>query len=161
MKKFMWVALGVLLFMVPSYAQGTPEWDAAAGYSYLHTGGTGLHGVSGSVAYNFNNVLAGVGDLGVVHTDGTTVTSYTFGPRFNYRTGDVTPYFEALFGGSHFYSGVNPFTFAIEGGTDINLWRDGMIGLRPEMGYMGFHRNGSTLNGFRFGLSVVFHIGEK
>jgi hypothetical protein len=73
----------------------------------------------------------------------------------------VTPYFEVLFGGSHFYQGVNPFTYAIEGGADLNLTRDGGVGLRPELGYMGFHENGSNLNGFRFGLSIVFHIGEK
>lgn len=161
MKKFMWVALGLLLFVVPSHAQDTPAWDAAVGYSYLHTGGFGFSGVSGSVAYNLNSVLGAVGDLGVVHREGTTITSYTFGPRFNYRMDQVTPYFEVLFGGSHFYQGVNPFTYAIEGGADWNFTRDGRVGIRPEMGYMGFRDHGSTLNGFRFGLSLVFHLGEK
>jgi hypothetical protein len=73
----------------------------------------------------------------------------------------ITPYFEVLFGGSHFYSGVNPFTYAIEGGVDLNLTRDGRVGLRPELGYMGFRDNGSTLNSFRFGLGLVFHLGQR
>jgi hypothetical protein len=162
MKKLMWAALGLLLFVVPSRAQSTPAVDAAVGYSYLHVGGTGFNGVSGSLAYNLNHVVGAVGDLGVVHAEGTTITSYTFGPRFSYRSYDkVTPFFEVLFGGSHFAEGVNPFTYAIEGGADLDLSRDGSVGLRPEMGYMGFHENGSTLNGFRFGLSIVFHIGER
>jgi len=161
MKKLMWVVLCLSLFAVPSHAQETPAWDAAVGYSYLHTGGTGFNGVSGSVAYNVNNVLGAVGDLGIVHATGTTITSYTFGPRFNYRMEKVSPYFEVLFGGSHFHDGVNPFTYAIEGGADLNLTRDGTVGLRPEMGYMGFRENGSTLNGFRFGLSLVFHLGQE
>lgn len=160
MNRFMWVALGLLLFAVPSHAQDQP-WDAAVGYSYLHVGGTGFSGVGGSLAYNLNNVLGAVGDLGVVHAKTTTITSYTFGPRFSYRMDQVTPYAEVLFGGSHFYSGFNPFTYAIEGGTDLNFTRDGTIGLRPEMGYMGFHRSGSNLNGFRFALSIVFHLGQK
>ena len=161
MRKLMWAAFGLLLFVVPSQAQNTPVVDAAFGYSYLHVSGVGFHGVSGSVTYNVNDVIGAVADLGVVHANNTTITSYTFGPRFNYRMNRVTPYFEALFGGSHFYEGLNPFTFGLEGGTDLDLSRDGSIALRPEMGYVGFREYGSTRNSFRFGLSIVFHLGQK
>jgi hypothetical protein len=163
MKKSLWVALGLLLFVIPSHAQDVPQIDAAVGYNLLHLEGVNLNGASGSVAYNFNKVLGGVGDFGVVDGHSVTITNYVFGPRFNYRPSEkFTPYFEVLFGGSHLSAtgdSVNAFTYNLEGGVDVNFTPK--VGLRPELGYEGLHANGQNVNTFRLAIQLVFHLGQK
>jgi hypothetical protein len=177
MKKLLWVTLACALFALPSHAQSTPAADASVGYSFLRltgSGGANLNGVSGSVSYNANSWLGLVGDLGVYHGSpsgiGFTAVTYTFGPRISYRNDSkVTPFVQALFGGSHFsanFAGFgsassNPFAFDFGGGADLPLGSSDRVGLRPQFDYIGFHSNGSTANSVRISVALVFHLGQR
>jgi outer membrane immunogenic protein len=176
MKKLMWAALALTLAAATSFAQNTPKADVGVGYAFLHLsangGSTNMNGFDGSVAYNVSDWIGIVGDLGYYHSSPSGVSlndvSYTFGPRFSYRKSDkVVPFFQALFGGSHLSAAfggssgaVNPFAFAFGGGADIPLKGD-KIGLRPEFDYLGQRTNGTTLNGARLSVGLVFHLGKK
>ena len=176
MKRLLWMLLAFALFAVPSHAQQTPLVDVSGGYSYFHISGSGglsLNGVSGSVAYNANDWLGLVGDIGVYHGSpagvGVTASTYTFGPRFSYHGSDkVTPFAQALFGGSHvsasfggFGASSNPFAFSFGGGADVPLGGSGRFALRPEVDYFGLRSNGSTANSVRIFVSIVFRFGER
>ena len=144
--------LGVLaLFGGVARAQERQTVEVFAGYSYLRanpaTSGVdsfSVNGGSGSVAYNVNNWLSGVADLGGYHTgnilgtglDGT-LSTYLFGPRVSYRHfSRVTPFGEVLFGVAHAGSDVfgtannqNAFAMTVGGGFDYRL--SSHLSLRP------------------------------
>jgi len=176
MKKFMLAAVALALLPLSSRAQSTPQADVSVGYSLLEVDEGyifGLNGVSGSAAYNINNWLGAVADIGVYHGspsgEGLTAETFLFGPRFSYRkTGRVVPFAQALFGPSHAsgeYSGAaistTPFAFAFGGGADIGLGSSCRIAFRPQAEYLGFRTEGATSNTARVSLSLVFHIGKK
>jgi outer membrane immunogenic protein len=173
MKKFMWVALAISLFVIPSQAQQvTPASDVSAGYSFLRVGGSNgvnMNGGTGSVAFNANDWLGFVGDFGFYHASpsgvGLSATTYQFGPRFSYRAGGkVVPFGEALFGGARLSSSgiaTNPFAYTMGGGADLQLGVSDKWSLRPEFEYVGMRQNGSTENCMRISVGIVFHLGQK
>ena len=173
MKKLVLAAVVFAFLPQLCRAQDTPKADLAAGYSLLEVlkGFTiGMHGGSGSVAWNVNNWLGAVGDFGAYHHGplDLTVGTYTFGPRFSYRKSDrFIPFAQVLFGGQHAsavsggFTGLNAFTFASGAGADIGLGSGASVALRPQMEYFGFRANGSTTNTARLSIGIVFHIGKK
>jgi hypothetical protein len=110
-------------------AQEGPRAELFGGYEYLHLnpGGTGCHGFGANLAYNLNNWLAAVGDLGVCkETGGSTFhnVNYLFGPRFHHHSyGKVTPFAQVLLGDQH-AAGINlafdSFAMTLGGGADYN-----------------------------------------
>jgi len=144
--------LGVLAFFGGvARAQERQTVEVFAGYSYLRanpaTSGVdsfSVNGGSASVAYNVNNWLSGVADLGGYHAgnilgtglDGT-LSTYLFGPRVSYRHfSRVTPFGEVLFGVAHAGSEVfgtansqNAFAMTVGGGFDYRL--NSHFSLRP------------------------------
>jgi hypothetical protein len=176
MKKLMWAAIALSLFAMTSQAQETPKADVGLGYAFVHVSASGtsanLNGFNGSIAFNATNVLGIVADIGYYHGSPSGVslndTSYAFGPRFSFRKSEkAVPYVQALFGGSHLSAAfggssgsVNPFLYAFGGGIDVPL-KGEKVGLRPEFDYVGQRTNGTTLNGVRIGVGIVFHIGSK
>jgi opacity protein-like surface antigen len=136
--------LGVLAFFGGvARAQERQTVEVFAGYSYLRANpatsgvdGFSLNGGSASGAYNINNWLSGVADLGGYHTNnilGTgldgTLSTYLFGPRVSYRHfSRVTPFGEVLFGVAHAGSDVfgttnsqNAFAMTVGGGFDYRV----------------------------------------
>jgi Outer membrane protein beta-barrel domain len=177
--KTMKIILAVLAFSllaIGSYAQDAPKADVSVGYSYLHlngsdgSSGASLNGFAGSAAFNLNSWFGIVGDFGAYHGSPSGVsltgTSYTFGPRISIRATDkLVPFFETLFGGSHFsasFSGasgsVNPFAFGFGGGADLSITHSNRIAVRPEVDYFGFRANGNTENSERVSISLVFNF---
>lgn len=177
--------LGMLLFFgAAAAAQETPKVDAFAGYSYVRanpaTSGApnfNLHGGSASVAWNVNNWLGIVGDVGGYHTgeisgvsvDVTTYT-YLFGPRVSYRKYDrFTPFGQVLFGGAHqsisaggASTSDNAFAMSFGGGLDAKLtkrfsWRVGQVEYLltrfPET-----TTSAETQNNLRVSTGIVFHF---
>src|SRR2546421_11093650 len=136
--------LGVLaLFAGVARAQERQTVEVFAGYSYLRANpstsgsdGFSLNGGSASIAYNVNNWLSGVADLGGYHSgnilssgvDGT-LSTYLFGPRVSYRHfGRVTPFGEVLFGVARADASVagasgtgNAFAMTVGGGGDYKM----------------------------------------
>jgi opacity protein-like surface antigen len=166
MKRLLFLGLGLLSLAVPSRAQSV---DASVGYSYFRVGGSGgvnQNGISGSVAYNPNRWLGLVGDLGVYHASpsGVSLNTYTFlfGPRLSIRNpSKVTPFAQALVGGSHLTFGSgggssNQFAFSVGGGVDIALLPH--LALRPQLDYVGLHNAGFTTNCTRVSLGFVVHF---
>lgn len=174
MRKLICIALLIAATSMVAKAQETPAADVSAGYSYFRLGGSGgtnQNGVSGSLAYNVNNWLGAVGDFGGYHSSpsGVSLTTYTymFGPRLSYRTeSTVTPFAQALFGGSHLTASAfgtsgsgNAFAFSFGGGADFRLTDN--LAFRPQFDYVGLHSNGSTENCARISAAIVFRFGQK
>jgi opacity protein-like surface antigen len=131
------------LFGAAAQAQERQTIDVFAGYSYVRANpstsgvdGFSLNGGSASVAYNFNNWLSGVADLGGYNNSNvlgsgvnSTLSTYLFGPRVSIRRfSRVTPFAEVLFGvahtGSTFLNTTNsqtPFAMTVGGGLDYRL----------------------------------------
>lgn len=174
MKKLACIALLVIAAPFAARAQETPAADVSVGYSYLRIGGsngTNQNGVSGSVAYNANNWVGIVGDIGFYYSSpqrvGLTTVTYMFGPRFSYRTDSrVTPFAQVLLGGSHMSASLgglsatsNPFAYSFGGGVDLGLSDN--LSFRPQVDYVGLRSNGSTSNCARISAAIVFHFGQK
>jgi outer membrane immunogenic protein len=182
--RFVVSLLAVLFFFGGAvYAQERPTFDVFAGYSYVRerpSSGTAndfsLNGGSASFAYNFNNWLSGVGDVGAYHngnilgtkTDGT-LTTYLFGPRVSYRHfGKVTPFGEVLFGGAHAAANLlqgdsrNAFAMTVGAGVDYRVNK--RLSIRPlKVDYLltRFSEPGigtRSQNNVRASAGVVFHF---
>jgi len=111
MKKSLIAILG-LLGAITGAAQTVPHAETFLGYTYLrfntatNVPSFSANGGSGQFAYNFNNWLGAVADLGGVHNGNiggvqldTTTASFLFGPRMSMHYSRIRPYFQALFGG--------------------------------------------------------------
>src|SRR5690348_11888412 len=173
------------LFGVAAQAQERKTIDVFAGYSYVRanpastgTDGFSLNGGSASVAYNFNNWLSGVADLGGYHStnilgsgvDGT-LSTYLFGPRVSYHHfGRVTPFGEVLFGVAHTGANVlntsdsqNAFAMTVGGGIDYRI--NSRFSIRPaKVDYLltRFNEFGTTnaqsQNNLRVSTGIVFRF---
>jgi len=109
------VLLGmVLLFALAAAAQDMPKMETFLGYTYVRTGSAtniptlSANGGSGQFVYNFSKYFGGVLDLGAVHNGNlggfqidSTAVNFLAGPRWSFRFSRLTPYLEALFGGSY------------------------------------------------------------
>ncbi len=169
------LALLCSLLAVLSPAQDTPAADVAVAYSplYIIKGFTiWNNGGSGSVAVNASSWFGVAGDFGgyVGHIPQILAgETYLAGPRFSYRKfGNVVPYAQALFGGSHFSEstggitgGGNEFAFALGGGADIGLGSSRKFALRLGADYFGIRSSGSTTPSVRLAAGIVYRLGHR
>jgi outer membrane protein OmpA-like peptidoglycan-associated protein len=102
------------MFACAAGAQETSKVDIFLGYQYVRffsqNNGPAFngHGGDGQVAYNFNRWLAGVIDLGGIHSNGfgglpidSTTANFMAGPRVTFRKWErFAPFAEAVFGGA-------------------------------------------------------------
>jgi hypothetical protein len=165
MKKLIIPFLALSVFAIPSRAQSV---DVSVGYSYFRLGGSGginQNGVSGSLAYNLKSFswLGIVGDFGGYHASpgGVTLNTYTylFGPRLTLRNpSKITPFGQALLGGSRLTDGgsSNQFAYSIGGGVDIGLLPH--LAFRPQVDYVGLNTPGSHANCTRVSAGFVVHF---
>jgi opacity protein-like surface antigen len=174
------------LFGAAAQAQeGRKPIEVFAGYSYVRdnpatprANSFNLNGGNGSVAYNVNDWLSAVADLGGYHnTDvfgsggSDTLSTFLFGPRVSYRHfGRVTPFGEALFGVAHTGRALlatnnsqNAFAMAIGGGFDYRL--SSHFSVRPaEIDYLLTRFNEFTdpraqsQNNLRVSTGIVFRF---
>jgi hypothetical protein len=103
-----------------AYGQDVPKADLFLGYSFLRANSAReipaftANGGLGSIAWNFNNYIAGEAEIGGYHNGNihniqfdTTMMTYLFGPRFSFgRSRTVSPYVHTLFGGIHLTSSL-------------------------------------------------------
>jgi len=163
----------------------TPQFEVSGTYSYVRAnaansdGGYNLNGGSASFAYNFSDRFAVVADGGIYRFGGlpsgidSTMYTYLFGPRYNFRkVSRVTPFAEVLLGGGRLNAssggisaGENGFSMAIGGGLDWPLRHRFSIRL-IEADYLltRFDRvtgTSATQNDVRISAGLVFRFGSK
>ena len=141
------------------------------------------NGGAGYAVYNVNRVLGVAADVGGYHNGNpsnwdTTMFTYLFGPRFNWRKSRVTSYVQALAGGARVWtsvddpatalstrSGQNAFSTAFGGGFDVSLTDH--ISVKPfQMEYLmtraaGVFNNNNLQNNMRYSAGFVFRFGKK
>ncbi len=166
---FILVAL-VLFVAAPAMAQETPKAELFGGYEYLRiSGGNNCHGGGGNLAYNFNDWLGGVVDLGACKVTGLPAgasahdVNYLFGPRVSYRSyGSLTPFGQVLFGGQHLGTNVgtaNSFAMTIGGGADYKFTEH--VSFRGQAEYLYTHFGGVRQNNARIEAGIVYRWGGR
>lgn len=164
MKKVALLALGLVLFAIPSHAQSA---DAAIGYSYFrlsNSNGLNENGVSGSVAI-YHHWFGIAGDFGVYHAApggvSTNTYSFLFGPRLMLKNPTkINPFVQGLVGGAHLNASglgsTNDFAFSFGGGVDLGFAPH--LALRPQVDYVGIRESGQTVNCTRVSVGVAIHF---
>ena len=133
------VVFGIfLLFAVSALAQELPRVETYLGYTFVRVNSAinvpafSANGGMGEIAFNFSKWFAGVGSFPAVHNGNIsglhvdqTLFGYMFGPRLHFRLGRLTPFGEALFGGTHdTRSFRNPVPVTIVGGVNtVNVFQ--------------------------------------
>jgi hypothetical protein len=145
----------VLLFglATPTAAQGR----LGAGVSWLDEAGTGT-GMTFDYAHPIvpftTGTLSAVGDLGFNWFDGTTVSSYLGGVRYQLSFGRVAPFGQFLLGAEHCCGATD---FAIQPGFGVDITITPLVGFRGQVDFRNVALEGGDLNGQRytFGISLA------
>jgi|SRR5579871_2493522 hypothetical protein len=175
MKYPLWLALLVTSLAGVAGAQTAPSGDLSVGYSplYILKGYTvWMNGARGTASFNINDWLSVAGDIGGYRgfvPESITGETYLFGPRISFRKQPrMTPFLQALFGGSHFseYTGGitgvgQEFAFMVGGGGDFALARESKFALRLEGDFVGIRSSGSTTPAARLSIGFVYRLGGK
>jgi hypothetical protein len=173
MKYPIWLALLFAILAGSATAQTFPSGDITVGYSPLDIlkGYTiFMNGARGSAAFNVNHWFSVVGDVGGYQShvpESITGETYLFGPRVSLRRQPwMTPFVQALFGGSHFseYTGGitgvgQQFAFLVGGGGDLSFTRQSRFAIRLEGDFVGIRSSGSTTPAARLSVGIVYRIG--
>jgi opacity protein-like surface antigen len=187
MKKLFGMLALVAIFSVPTLAQGTPTFEAGAGYQYrsfdVPGGGPRLNmnGWQISADANINHWLGVTADFdGTYATFGggdNTVYSYMVGPQI-YPLGHhvITPYVNVLFGGAHFgfsncggggcNDSENKFAWGGGGGVDLTVSKHFAIRLAQiEYERTRFFDAGSEgipfQDNYKIGAGLLIRFGER
>ncbi|HKW65264.1 MAG TPA: hypothetical protein VJN89_22115 [Candidatus Acidoferrum sp.] len=163
MKKLALLALGLVLFAIPSHAQSA---DASIGYSYFrlsNSNGLNENGVSGSVAV-YKHWFGIAGDFGVYHASpagvGTNTYTFLFGPRLMLKNPTkINPFAQGMVGGARLTASgasVTDLAFSFGGGVDIGLAP--FLALRPQVDYVGIRDSGQTVNCTRVSVALAIHF---
>ena len=174
MRRWAWFAVVVMAavaFARPAMAQDASKVEAFAGYSYVRITDQGVsangNGGSGAISYNLTPMIGIVADFGgytgSAHGFDGNIISYMFGPRVSYHMGKLTPFAQALFGGSRFSaSGTseNDFSMTVGGGLDYALTNH--FSVRPVQAeyYMTKFSDGANnrQNNFRYSAGIVYRF---
>ncbi|HKW35904.1 MAG TPA: outer membrane beta-barrel protein [Candidatus Acidoferrum sp.] len=164
MKKLALLALGLVLFAIPSRAQSA---DASIGYSYFrlsNSNGLNENGFSGSVAV-YHHWLGLAGDFGFYHASpagvSTNTSTFLFGPRLMlHNPTRISPFVQGMVGGAHLTaSGVASATdlaYSFGGGVDFGIAP--YLALRPQVDYIGIRDSGQTTNCTRVSIALAIHF---
>ncbi len=181
MRKSFWALalLAILAFALPARAQdATPKAELYAGYDYVRANYLGtsfnFNGGSGQFAYNANDWLGIVGDLGGYYTSygfHAGLFSYLFGPRINFRGhglrghGKMTPFAQVLFGGARSIDNSPLNSFAVTAGGGVEYKISEHFAIRPVQAeyLLTKFMDGATnrQNSFRYSAGIVFRFGTR
>lgn len=164
------------LIAVPAMAQTKPAASStmtssndpavvAAGISFLHDDATTAAGFAVDVAKDFMHNdrigIGGVGDFGLNHFDGATVTSYMGGARVNFLIPDakVKPFAQFLIGAEH-CCGTTDFAQQLGGGVDIAI--NPKFNFRAQIDFWRHVKDDfGSFNEQRFWFGVSMPVGGK
>lgn len=144
----------LLATAVPAFAQGT----LGAGLSFLHDDGATATGIT----VDYSNVKAAadkatvgfVGDFGLNHFDGATVTSYMGGVRVGIPgNAKVHPFAQFVLGAEHCCGDSN---FALQPGVGVDIPINPTLNFRAQIDFRTVRVDGASFNEQRytFGVSV-------
>ena len=173
MKKHIAILMLCAAWALPASAQDAPKAEAFLGYSFFRlSGGNGLNvpgGWHASLAGNFNRYFGLVGDFSGHYKSiggaNFNVHTFTFGPRFTYRSEKpVEAFGHFTVGGVRVGAGAagfgvsdTSFAFTIGGGVDIKA--SPRVAIRPvQLDYVARVAGGNTQNNLRYSAGVVFRF---
>jgi hypothetical protein len=156
MRNFIRLGFIILVLSLTAAAADYPKGEFYGGYQYTHLeGGINGNGFDFAVTGNANKWFGVTGDIGSAYAtvDGvsTSTYTYTFGPKFSFRSNErYTPFAHFLIGGFHSGAGyqgasasVNGFATLIGGGVDFKIAP--RIAVRmPQFDWFLAHADGST-----------------
>jgi len=148
-----------------------PSFEVSGTYNYVRLAGLNCHGGSGSIAYNVNDSVGAVAEVGGCRDTGLPsgisghAVTYLFGPRINFRSSSkFTPYGQLLVGGAQFggTGGVsaNAFAMTLGGGLDLRI-SDHVSFRVAQAEYLLTQFGGTQQNNFRFQSGIVLRFGSK
>jgi hypothetical protein len=169
MKRFMLLAVVLLLSQGALWAQETPKAEVFGGFSILSISDEGERttplGWQASVAGNVTDKVGIVGDFGGGYKDGFKIHSYLGGVRFGQRQEKVTPFVHAMFGGTTGSDGTESstgFTMAYGGGVDVNTSNDRVAIRVVQFDWAPTRIDGLWVkNIVRFGFGIVFKSAAR
>jgi hypothetical protein len=147
-----------LLATAPAYAQGV----VGAGISFLHDGSTAT-----GVTIDYSSVGAAtdkpafgfVGDFGLNHFDGATVTSYLGGVRVAIPGADkVKPFAQFLIGAEHCCDSTN---LTIQPGVGVDIPINPTLNFRAQIDFRHVSFDGGSTNGQRYTFGVSLPVGGR
>ena len=152
-------------------AQNTPSFEIAAVYNGMpRVLGRSCVGFGGTVSFNLNGWLGGVGDVGACWTGHSgsfdTRTNFLFGPRVSYRR-TVTPYAQVLFGALHVsssqtFNAIKGNAFALTAGTGFEFRLTDRFAIRLiQAEFMKSYFDAGDREDVRIQSGLVFSIGKK
>lgn len=147
----------VVAMAVPVAAQEGPT-TLGANVTFLRADEDTGPGFLVDVAHFFAPDMAVVGELGFNDFDGYTISSYQGGVRFTpAMAGTLRPFVQALLGLERCCD-QNAFAFQLGGGVVFPL--NERFDLRAQYDFRRASYDGDGFNGNRFGVGVVFPIGN-
>jgi hypothetical protein len=136
--------LTILLAALGGFAQAQndhPRAELFGGYQFTHLNpNLDANGWNAAVTGNLNRWFGITADFSGAYKNGGHINTYAFGPTFSARTGRVTAFTHALFGGT-----CCDFAFmtALGGGLDVNAGNHLAVRL-VQADWLLFHADGST-----------------
>ena len=114
MRSSLAVFTAIVVLASVAAAQNVPRMETFLGYTFVRANSAtdvpsfNANGGGGQFAYNFNQWIGAVADVGAVHNGDigganidSTLVNYLFGPRISMRFQKLRPYFQFLWGGVH------------------------------------------------------------
>jgi hypothetical protein len=138
----------------------------AAGISFLHDSGGTAPGFAVDVAKSFVHndriTIGGVGDFGLNHRDGLTLTSYAGGARVTFLIPDakVRPFAQLLIGAEHCCGNTN-FVWSPGGGVDIPFTPKLSFRAQIDFRHVSLGNDLGGINEQRFWFGISMPIGGK
>jgi len=209
MKKLIGLMGLVVLFSLPTFAQDTPAFEVNGGYTYRSwdtpdSPRFNMNGWNAGATFNVNHWLGAVANFDGTYNHqaadladefppvDTAIYTYMFGPRV-YPLGHhkLTPFAQALFGGSHvnahspsfvcddvsrrraggttcpaFTETDDRFAFSFGAGIDLSIGSHWAIRLADaeyeRTGFFGAGSEGAPYqNNFKYSAGIVYRIGQR
>jgi hypothetical protein len=159
MKNVLFGGAFLLATAAPAFAQGT----VGAGLSFLHDDGATATGITidySNVKPSTDKATVGfVGDFGLNHFDGATVTSYLGGVRVGIPgSARVHPFAQFVLGAEHCCGDSN---FAFQPGVGVDIPINPTLNFRAQIDFRTVRVDGTSFNEQRYTFGVSLPVGAK
>ena len=161
MRKFIGVAVLVVMISMFGMAQEIPGPEVYGGYQYTRTDGGG-HGQGWNTAANLyiTRWLGATADFSGVYHSGSNLYTYTFGPVVSTHKSSFSPYAHALFGGAHAGGGgVSSSGMAMMFGGGVDFGKHMLVLRAVQFDWMVLRFSGITdKNNMRVNTGILYRF---